>query len=208
MTSLPVTNAKAAYQHLLSVELGDVVVLPDGRHLTLRAAERRLQRPVGSMSGFLLGGEVGPSAVLVSIPSSPDQPVGLYTPLDYIPPHGRDASVACEGVVSYWSPHLPNISGAMGELGYKVCAIRGQIDPMVIIWRAKERVVFIRSAVASLGDLRFKCLTRDPSATERSHAREAARVVDPSLGTPTPSRPAYEQAPSRVRERIRQLVGR
>lgn len=176
----PSTETPTAYSSFMSLELGDILTLPDQRQLTVRALERRLSVPVGSMSGFILAGEVGPQATLVSIPASPDGPVVLYTPLDFVPTHARDAVVRCQGVVSYWAPHLPNVSGAMGELGYKVCAVRGQIDPMVLLWRGRERVVFVKSAVASLSQFGVMCLNRDPASTEREQTRHAARITDPA----------------------------
>jgi hypothetical protein len=182
----PQTDTRAGFTQLLSLELGDIVTLPDGRQLTVRALERTLRTPVGSMHGFVLGGEVGPQATLLSIPAGPDAPVVLYTPLEHIPASARDARPVVEGVVSYWAPHLPNLSGAMGELGFKVCAIRGQIDPMVLMWRGHERVVFVRSAVASLSQLGFLCMSRDPSATEIDQARHAARVVPAGIGIGVP----------------------
>lgn len=188
----PIQSADA-YAKLTSVELGDIVTLADGRELTVRAIERRLRRTAGSMTGFVLGGEVGPQATLISVPGNPDGPVVLYTPLDYIPSHARDATPVCEGVVSYWAPHLPNYSGAMGEIGYKVCAVRGQIDPMVLVWRGRERVVFIRSAVGTASDLRFLCLDRDPNATEVDVVRHAARVTQPA---PIPTDVPAESLPT------------
>lgn len=185
----PYVDIHRAFRQLLALELGDIVTLPDGRQLTVRALERHLTPTVGTMAGFVLGGEVGPQATLVSIPSGPDGPVTLYTPLDYIPAHARDARAVTEGVVSYWAPHLPNLSGAMGELGYKVCAVRGQIDPMVVLWRGRERIIFVRSAVASVADLEFLCMARDPSATEVDQERHAARVTSPAqVPVPVPER--------------------
>lgn len=191
----PPAATRAAYQALLTAELGDIVTLPDGRQLTIRAVERRLAVTAGNMTGFLLAGEIGPQATLLSIPANPDSAVLLYTPIDYIPAHARDARLVCQGVISYWAPHLPGTSGAQGELGYKVCAVRGQIDPMVLIWRGAERIVFVKTAVATPADLRFLALPRNPNATEKDATRYAARVVDPALGEQT------------VDERERELAG-
>lgn len=178
--SLDTTDPRQAFLTLTQLALGDVLTLPDGRHLTVRAIEPKLSSSVGSMAGFVLGGEIGPDATLVSIPTSPDGSVSLYAPLDHLPERAKNARPMCEGVVSYWAPHLPNMSGAMGELGYKVCVIRGQFDPMVLIWRGRERVVFIQTAVTTLSELGMTMLKRDPRATEVDQARHGAHVHSPA----------------------------
>lgn len=172
--------AHAPYQQLRELELGDILALPDGRQLTVRAVEPALNVPVGPMAGFILAGEVGPQATLLSVPPAPNGPVGIYTPLDRIPASAAAAVPVCEGAVSYWAPHLPNVSGAMGELGYRVCRVRGQIDPLVLIWRGPERVVFVRSAVTSAGHLSMVMMPRDRAATEVDQARHAAVVTTPA----------------------------
>lgn len=187
---------------LLGVELGDEVRLPDGRLTTVRAVERELSHPVGTMAGFVLAGEVGPGAALLGMPPSPDGAVTLYAPLDSVPAHARSAREVVAGVVAYWAPHLPGLSGAMGELGYKVCVVRGSVDPMVLVWRGRELVVFIRSAVADPGLLRVRHLQRDPSRTER-HVDRVAAVV-----RPTEDIPAADPSFADVRELYRSFTAR
>ena len=185
------TPTQTPFAALHTLALGDAVTLPDGRELTIRAVERALPEPVGSMAGWLLAGEVGPSATLIATPSSPDGAIVLYTPMESIPTYARTARTVCEGVVSYWAPHLPNLAGAMGELGYKVCALRGKIDPMVLIWRGRELVVFVKSATTTPDALRYWFLDRDSAATERDVARYAStvrsRVEAPSVA-PVPEK--------------------
>ena len=186
------TPTQTPFAALHTLALGDAATLPDGRTLTIRAVERALPRPVGSMAGWLLAGEIGPSATLISTPSSPDGAVVLYTPMDSVPAYARTATTVCEGVVSYWAPHLPNLSGAMGELGYKVCALRGKIDPMVLIWRGRELVVFVKSATTTPDALKFAFLNRDAAATERDVARFSSAVRTPNHVAV--DEPAYEKA--------------
>lgn len=167
---------QCTYQDLRQAQLGDVLTLGVGMPLSVRAIEPALPMPVGTMTGFVLAGEVGPQAVLLSIPPSERDPVSVYTPLDHIPPSARTAVPVCQGVVLYWAPHLPNLAGSHGELGYKVAKVRGSVDPMVLIWRGRERVVFWRTSTLSLGDVRIASLPRDPSRTEAPQARYAAAV--------------------------------
>lgn len=198
------TNFYEQYQALLGLQLGDIVTLPDQREVTVRSIERSLAQPVGTMAGFVLAGEIGPQATLLSIPTNPDGQVLLYSPLENIPSRCKDARCVVEGAVSYWSPHLPNLSGAMGELTYRVFDIRGSIAPMVLVWRSGERVVFVQSAVATFAQLRFDYLGRDLGKTEVAQERHASRVLNPDV--------AWDEVPAREEERagsrIRTLVGR
>lgn len=171
------------YATLVDVQLGDVVTIGAGQSFSVRAVERELAEPVGTMHGFVLAGEVGPQSALLSIPASAHDPVGVYTPLDHIPVHARTAIPVCQGVVSYWAPHLPNLSGAQGELGYKVARVRGSVDPMVLVWRGDERVVYMHSSTFPINHLRFTCLPRDASSTEIDQRRHAA-VVHQEVTTP------------------------
>lgn len=168
------------FHALHDLELGDIVTLPDGKPQTVRSIERRLERTVGVMAGFILAGEIGPSCTLMSLPPTPGDEVVLYTPLDEIPSNVGAPKVAVEGVSSYWAPHLPNFSGAMAELGYKVCTIRGARDVLVILWRGRERVIFVKSAITTPDAIGMERMKRDAAQTEHEVARYAAIVRDSS----------------------------
>lgn len=159
---------------LSNIELGDVVVLPDGRAVTARA-KVSLPTPVGSMSGFIIGGEL---EVLLSLPTMHESPVLVYVPINYLPEAAAKARTVYEGAMRYWAPHLPALSGAMGELLYRVVAIRGSVDPIVIVYRGPEVIVFIRASYAHLSDLRIMYMRRDAD-NEMSMERHAAIVVNP-----------------------------
>lgn len=161
---------------LADVQLGDIITFPGGQAYSVRAVERALAQVVGTMAGFILVGEVGPRAALLSLSGDAAAPVTVYSPLDHIPAHARSATIVCQGVVSYWAPHLPNLSGAQGELGYKVAKLRGSVDPMVLLWRGEERVVFLRSGTQAPESLRVEALPRDAAATEVDQLRYAATV--------------------------------
>jgi hypothetical protein len=141
---------------LAHIELGDVVVLPDGRAMTARA-KVSLPEPVGSMAGFVIGGEL---EALLSVPSRSESPVLIYVPIDYLPEAANRARTVYEGAMRYWAPHLPALSGAMGELLYRVVALRGSVDPIVIVYRGPEIVVFIRASQAAAGDLQVLYMQR------------------------------------------------
>lgn len=165
------------------LHLGDILCLPDGRTNSVRAVMARLPNIVGSMSGFVLAGEIGPDAVLLSLPASPGSPIVLYSPLDRVPAHAADAIEVVSGIVTYWSPHVPGVSGAMGQLGYKVCVVRGQTEPMVLLWRGNELVVFVHSAVCSADAINITFLARDTARTEKAVTRVGVDVTSPDRAT-------------------------
>lgn len=137
---------------LAEARLGDLVVLPDGRSLSVRA-RASLPTPVGSMAGFVLCGEF---EVLLGTPSSAAAPVDVYVPLPKMPESVKQARVVQEGAATYWAPHLPALKSAMSELLYRIVEVRGQVDPVVIVWRGKEPVVFVRASFADPDDLDVK----------------------------------------------------
>ena len=159
---------------LANIELGDVIVLPDGRAMTARA-KVSLPSPVGSMSGFIIGGEL---EALLSLPTMSESPVLVYVPIDYLPESAAKARTVYEGAMRYWAPHLPALSGAMGELLYRVVLIRGSVDPIVIVYRGPEIIVFIKASYAHARDLRVLYMRRDAD-NEMEMDRHAATVVGP-----------------------------
>ncbi len=180
-----------------SPALGDIVTLPDGRSMTVRAVMLELPHPVGPMKGFALCGEVGPSACMLSLPADPSGPVTVFRPLDRVPAHAADAATVCHGTMPYWAPHLPGLRGAMGSLGYKVCTVRGALEPMVLIWRGTELVVFIHTATTSAGSIATTALRRDEKAVSAPVTRVAAAVSDPADTGSTNSDDLYRRLVAR-----------
>lgn len=168
----------SAHLILADVALGDVIVLPDGREKTIRAREV-LSLPIQTMAGFLIAGELD---VLLSTPTSAGSPVLVYVPLTDLPADTRTARAVQEGVISYWAPHLPAISGAMGELKYKIVEVSGWIDPIVMVWRGHEVTVFVRATWAWPSDLQVLYMRRDPS-NNTTVTRHSGVVDDPSRVT-------------------------
>jgi hypothetical protein len=179
-----------APQPLGALALGDVLVLPDGRAMTIRA-QVDLPFPAGSMAAFTILGEMD---ALLSTPASANQPLVVYVPIDYLPEAAANARVVAEGATNYWAPHLPALQGAMGEVLYRVVLVRGSVDPIVIVYRGPEVIVFIRAALAdpaTLGVLRME--RADTSAIEV--ARHAARVTtQPAVPAAQPARIAQPLA--------------
>jgi hypothetical protein len=141
---------------LAKVALGDLVTLPDGRRLTARARVS-LPVPEGTMAAFIICGEL---EVLLSLPTTRSAPVSVYVPIPYLPEGARTAKVVFEGVTSYWAPHLPGLTGAMGELTFRVLRVRNTLDPVVLVYRGSEPIVFVKASEADLSDLHVQFMPR------------------------------------------------
>jgi hypothetical protein len=185
---------------LANIELGDIVVLPDGRAMTARARVS-LPHPVGSMAGFVLAGEL---EILLAAPRSVRDQIAVYTPISYLPASASHYRVAVEGATRYWAPHLPALGGAMGEVLYKVLEIRGQVDPAVIVTRGEELVVFIKATVAAPGDLQVMYMPRHtgPEVAVERHSGTVVPVFDPTSPAHIPL-PATAPAERRSRRLVR-----
>jgi hypothetical protein len=163
MTSTPIAQ----------LALGDIVSLPEGRDLTVRSRVT-LTNPVGSMAGFVLLGEM---ELVLAIPSVYSAPVGVYLPVERFPVPSTHTRCASEGAARYWAPHLPAIGQAMGEIYYRVFEVRGSVDPVVVIYRGPEAVVFVRTGYTWDADLRITSLARDPRNEDIAVDRHAAEVT-------------------------------
>lgn len=144
---------------LAHVALGDIVALPDGRRMTVRC-RADLGVPLGSMGGFVIAGEL---EALLSIPACEGVPVGLYRPLQRWDEYANRAKVVAEGVARYWAPHLPALRGAMGELGYQILDVRGQIHPIVAVRRGEEVILFVRISDVATEHLWLLYMERSPN---------------------------------------------
>lgn len=164
---------------LADIALGDIVVLPDGRAMTARS-KANLTHPVGSMASFVIAGEM---EVLLSVPARAGDNILVYVPIDYVPESAENARVAAVGAANYWAPHLPALRGAMGEITYRVLEVRGSVDPIVIVYRGNEVIVFIRATFALPGELQVMAMRRS-DANDVDVIRHAAVVIERD-GVPT-----------------------
>lgn len=172
-------------------KLGDVLKLPDGRSLTVRAVAA-FPSPVLTMGGFVILGEC---EVLVSAPSRRTVPHVVYLPLAELPAAARTAKVTVEGVLSYWAPHLPSMQGAMGELPFRVLEVSGSPDPWVVVYRGPELVVFVPGPQLNGSQLHVLRMPRRHGDDGFEVVRHVA-IVEP-VATPTPA-PAPQRTPVAV----------
>lgn len=159
---------------LAHVALGDLLTLPDGTTYTVRSRVN-LTEPVRALSGFLVAGEC--QAVLTAS-AVVGEPFGVHLP-GKVPP---DATVhmVVEGAASYWAPHLPSLTGAMGELLWRVVFVSGYPDPVVVIYRGHEVIPFIRVATVDPQDVELSTLPRS-QANDIEVERHAGHVVPTAM---------------------------
>jgi hypothetical protein len=180
---------------LEKVNLGDIVSVGDGRRLTVRA-RAVLPDVVGLMAGFVLCGEL---EALLSVPPSPTAPVGMYAPLNYVPAPLARATPVYAGAVSYWAPHLHADGGAMGELTFRVAEVPGILEPLVIVWRGKESVVFCHygdTNTAALDILAMPAPSGEVDIKSRRSDVVSAPHTNPGVPEHAPAQPV--SAPARV----------
>lgn len=159
-----------------SVSLGDLLRISSLRQMHIVRGVVELPRTVGYVGGFVVAGELD---ALLSVPTRPTDPIGFYTPAPRMPVPAQHTRSLVEGVFNYWAPHLPAIQGAMGELAFRVIEARGSVDPVIVLYRGEEPVVFVRTAYVAPGEIRFDCLERRD--TTGAVIRHAATVAPPAL---------------------------
>lgn len=174
------------------MRLGDIVETADASH-TVRAVID-LPVPVGAIERFIVLGELDR---VLGVPLGGD-PLGVFFRCPRLPDPARCRSV-CEGATAYWAPHLPARSGAMGELLWRVLAVRGQLDPVLVLYRAGEPVPFQRAE--GLPAARVRVLYLPTEAPDTVVTRHGAVVHPVPLPTPAreprPSRPLPADVPAR-----------
>lgn len=166
---------------LATLALGDIVVLPPAQSLTIRAAVRLPDNELG-LTGFVAAGDL---EVLLVSSLDPRDPLLVLQPVDYLPPQAADARILAEGAAAFWAPHLVSHAGGMGELYFRVLVLRGQITPMVLIYRGPELVVFVH--VGSEDPTSVRALRMPRGEHETSTVARVAAVVEP-LNVPLPTR--------------------
>ena len=167
---------------LAGLELGDVVTLPDGRSLSIRALAA-FSEPQMTVGGFVILGEC---ESMLTTPSRQGLPHLEYLPVGTLSA-AKGARVMLEGVASYWAPHLPSYVDAMGELPFRLLEVPGHSDPWILVYRGPEVLVFMRSRESDLGQLGVLHMPRRVGADEVQIRRHAATIM-----------PSYVPAPSQI----------
>lgn len=163
---------------LSSLALGDLITLPDGSSHSVRA-HASWSVPIKDIVGFVLLGEM---RLILDIPAS-GRAVDVYVPADRTPDDPSHLSSQAQGLVRYWAPHLPPVSGAMSELSYRLLTTPVRIDPVFVLYRQGEAVIFVKSGQIPFSSLR----------TDRLGHRNSETPADRYSASLSPQ-PAYRPA--------------
>ena len=159
---------------LADLYLGDLIELPDGRHLAVRC-KTVLPTAVDTLAGFVIAGEL---EVLLGTPDVHTAPISVYVKHKYADPRLSKGVELARGVSSYWSPHLPGIKDAMAELTWRVIRMPGSPWPAVVVYRGEEAVLFLRTHDLPPSDIQVRHMRRNPNDTTQVD-RYSARVGSP-----------------------------
>lgn len=169
-----------------NLALGDIVSFPPDVQHTVRAVVR-FPVPYGSVSGFVLLGEF---EAAMSIPALQSVPAEVSTPRDRSALEGRHVMTVQEGVTRYWPPHVPAVAGAMGEVKFRVVAVRGQEQPVLICFRGPEPVVFARLHSVWMNDVRVASMGLGPAFDGPAVPRKSGEVqIDTTAPFPVITEP-------------------
>jgi hypothetical protein len=157
---------------IFSLELGDLLKLPDGRSYTIRSVIR-LELNQGLCSGFLLLGEF--EAVL-TIPATTSAPTQLLSPQNPAILKNVQLRTIAEGVSRFWAPQIPAVAGAMSEMPFRVLAVRGQEHPVLVCFRGPESVVFGRQATLWPSNIQFSAMGVGEAVEGEAVERKTGRV--------------------------------
>ena len=173
---------------LASLSLGDLITLQDGSSHSVRA-HASWTSPIKDIVGFVLLGEM---RLILDIPAS-GRAVDVYIPSDRTPDDPSHLSSQAQGLVRYWAPHLPPVSGAMSELSYRLLTTPMRIDPVFILYRQGEAIIFVKSGQIPFGSLRTDRL--DKRSIETPVDRYSASLAPAPVYQPTSE--VYKELTSR-----------
>lgn len=175
---------------LAGLELGDIVTMPPARSLTVRAVAA-FAAPTASLDGFALLGEC---ELLVASPVGVSHEHQVFLPVGTLAA-AKGARLLLEGVASYWAPHLPSLTGAMGELPFRLIEVPGYTEPWILVYRGPEVLVFMRSYEIDEHGLQVLTMPRRSGADLVEIRRHAATVQPLPNQVPAPAAvPAAEPA--------------
>jgi hypothetical protein len=135
--------------------------------------------PIKDIVGFVLLGEM---RLILDIPAS-GRAVDVYIPSDKTPDDPSHLASQAQGLVRYWAPHLPPVSGAMSELSYRLLTTPLRIDPVFILYRQGEAIIFIKSGQIPFSSLRTDRL--DKNSLETPVDRYSASLAPSPVYQPT-----------------------
>lgn len=159
---------------LSSTALGDIVTIAPRPALSIRS-KVVFSPPMHEVNGFVVLGECEAAVVVRRSRGK------LLLPSAEVPESVRCGRSIAAGSASYWAPHLPGFTGAMGSILWRLVTPRGSVDLALFVWRGPERVVFV--PVADLDAQQLSMLYMPRTDNDVDVTRYQARVVSP-VGAP------------------------
>lgn len=185
------------------VRLGDVITLPGGRQVTVRARER-MPIPYGPMAGFFVLEELD---LLLSVPPQPSLSPALFEACPRMPEKVKRGVEVYRGEMNYWSPHLPAAADAMGALQFRVVDVPGELHPAVIVYRTGEPIVFVHTRDVDADGLGLLAMHVGDEWAER-YTRRASVLTPQPQQTPERAPDRRQAKPAGRRGVLARLVGR
>lgn len=190
-----IVGAPAGNLLINEINLGDILTLQTGEELTIRAIANYGQMLSG-VSGFLVLGEC---KYILTINNS--RTSHLYKNSSPVPLH-KSTKLLIEGSMRYWSNHLPGVSGAMGELQFRMMEVPGNIKPWFYLYRGPERILFKPEKEYDLDSLKVMLMPRSSGQEEVDVVRHAVVIAPLTIELPFGPEPVKKPAeePERVAE--------
>jgi hypothetical protein len=167
-------EAAQQWSTLTELALGDLVVTPDERTLAVRLLAlfpAEFPRPWRG-GGFAILGDF--DAVLVTGTSTAS--IGMYVPVESIPPHVAGHDMIAEGTAGFIAPHLPADSTALEPISWRSYRVAGQLEPLLVIYRGPQILAFMYATAFDRNDVSVIALPRTGSNVDP--ASRYATVVD------------------------------
>jgi hypothetical protein len=173
---------------LTDLALGDLVMTPDERTLTVRLLAlfpEGFSRPWRG-GGFTILGDF--DTVLVTGTSTAS--IGMYVPVESVPPHVAGQDMIAEGLAGFLAPHLPSDSTALEPLSWRCYRVAGQLEPLIVIYRGPQVLAFMYATSFDRDDVTVIALPRtgsrvNPVSRYATVVDLPAPMVEPPARTPS-----------------------
>jgi hypothetical protein len=137
-----------------TLRLGDMVQLPAEGPLAVRGLSAYDDQS-GRSSVFAILGDVD----RVLLGRDRDQ-VTAYVPIDQLPPRLVNGQVVAEGRCGYLAAHVPGNGDGLDVMAWRVLRLAGHLDPVVLLYRGPQLLVFLPVGRVDPATLRVVRLSR------------------------------------------------
>lgn len=121
---------------------------------------------------------------VVGVPRHVEAPYVTFSPSPTLPEWVMLGDELVSGAVAYWAAHLPGDAGGMGEIYWRLAAVRNAPDPLLVTFRSQEPTVWLPAGVLPVAGVRRLAAPATAVGSSEPTARRAAVVLD-RWGRPT-----------------------